>query len=112
MREGAMFFRKLLEVEIPRVCIENPIMHKYGREIVGPKYTQIIQPFQFGHEETKATCLWLKGLPPLTPTDIRQRREARVHKMGPSPSRSRERSRFFRGIAEAMINQWANPKLR
>ncbi len=67
MREEAMFFKKLLDCDIPKKAIENPIMHKYSKEIIGENQTQIIQPWQFGHGETKATCLWLKGLPKLVP---------------------------------------------
>ena len=70
------------------------------------KPDQIIQPWQFGHGETKATCLWLKGLPKLSPTNIVDGREARVHKMAPSPDRWKERSRTFGGIAKAMAEQW------
>jgi hypothetical protein len=105
MREGAALFRMLLDAPIARICIENPIPHRYAREIIGP-YTQLIQPWQFGHGETKATCLWLKGLPPLTPTDVVAGREARVHRMPPGPDRWKERSRTFPGIAAAMAAQW------
>lgn len=88
---------------VPFVCIENPV------GIMSTKYRkpdQIIQPWQFGHGETKATCLWFKGLCELSPTNIVPGREARVHKMAPGPNRSRERSRTYTGIAEAMANQW------
>ena len=87
----------------PRWAIENPI------GIMSTRYRkpdQIIQPWQFGHGETKATCLWLKNLPPLIPTNIVDGREARVHRMPPGPDRWRERSRTFPGIAEAMAEQW------
>lgn len=67
---------------------------------------QSIQPWQFGHGETKRTCLWLRNLPPLVPTNIVAGREARVHRMSPGPDRWRERSRFYPGIAEAMADQW------
>ena len=70
------------------------------------KPDQVIQPWQFGHGETKATCLWLKNLPKLVPTNIVEGREARVHKMPPGPNRWKERSRTFKGIAEAMATQW------
>ena len=88
---------------IPRICIENPVSIISSR-IAKP--TQIIQPWQFGHGETKATCLWLKGLPKLKPTEIVKGREARVHRMPPGPDRWRERSRTYTGIAEAMADQW------
>ena len=101
--EGVKFFRALAGADIPRICIENPIgiMSTHYR-----KPDQIIQPWQFGHGETKATCLWLKGLPPLRPTNIVDGREARVHRMPPGPDRWRERSRTFTGIAAAMAEQW------
>lgn len=105
MREDARFFKFLLDAPIPRIAVENPIPHKYAREIIGT-YTQIIQPWQFGHGETKATCLWLKGLPNLLPTDIVEGREHRVHHTPPSKDRWKIRSRTLVGIAEAMAIQW------
>lgn len=104
--EGASFFRELLNAPIPHRAVENPVMHKWARKIVGRGPDQTIQPWQFGHGETKATCLWLENLPPLEPTEIVEGREARVHRMPPGPERSKERSRFFTGIAEAMADQW------
>ena len=97
------FFMFLAKCKIPRKAIENPI------GIMSTKWRkpdQIIQPWMFGHGETKATCLWLKGLPPLTPTNIVDGREQRIHNMPPSPDRWRERSRTFTGIAQAMAEQW------
>lgn len=93
------------EHRIPRTCIENPvcIMSRLYR-----KPDQIVQPWQFGHGETKATCLWLKGLPKLTPTNIVEGREARVHKMPPGPDRWKQRSLTYSGIAAAMADQWSN----
>lgn len=90
---------------IPRIAIENPIHHRYARGRIR-KYDQIIQPWQFGHGETKATCLWLKGLPPLQPTNIVEGRKPRVHHASPGPERWRERSRTLPGIAAAMAAQW------
>ena len=97
------FFLKLAKAEIPRIAIENPVcvMSSLYR-----KPDQTIQPWQFGHGETKATCLWLKGLPPLRPTNEVAGRENRIHKMPPSEDRWKERSRTFAGIAEAMAGQW------
>lgn len=106
MREGAEFFKKLLDAPIPLKAIENPIMHKYAVEIIGRRQDQLIQPWQFGHGETKATCLWLVGLPKLTPTDIVSGREQRLHKLPPSPERAMLRSKTFQGIADAMAEQW------
>lgn len=108
MREAAEFFKLLLNCNIPKIALENPIMHKYAREIVGRKYDQIIQPWQFGHGEQKATCLWLKNLPKLTPTNIVSGREQRVWKLPPSENRWAERSRTYPGIAMAMAEQWSN----
>lgn len=103
MVDARYFFYEFLTANVPHVCVENPIPHKHARL---PKYSQTVQPWQFGHGETKRTCLWLKNLPPLTPTNIVEGREARVHKMPPGPNRQKERSRFFSGIAEAMADQW------
>lgn len=100
------FFMSLATANIPRIAIENPvcIMSTHWR-----KPDQIIQPWQFGHGETKATCLWLKGLSKLTPTNIVEGREHRIHMMPPSPTRWKERSRTYQGIAEAMASQWSIP---
>ena len=98
------FFMQLATAEVPRICVENPVSIM---STVWRKPDQIIQPWQFGHGETKATCLWLKNLPPLQPTSIVPGREARVHKMPPSQDRWKERSRTFTGIAQAMADQWA-----
>jgi site-specific DNA-cytosine methylase len=97
------FFMALARSPIPRIAIENPvcIMSSMWR-----KPDQVIQPWQFGHGETKATCLWLKGLQRLTPTNVVEGREARVHQMPPGPNRWKERSRTFDGIAAAMAGQW------
>ena len=100
----ALFFvRYLMLAPIPRICIENPISIISSRL---RKPDQIIQPWQFGHGEVKATCFWLKGLPPLAPTDVVEGREPRVHMMPPGPNRWKERSRTFEGVAKAMAAQW------
>jgi hypothetical protein len=98
------FFMKLYTSHIEKICIENPIgiMSTYCR-----KPDQIIQPWQFGHGETKATCLWLKGLSLLRPSNIVDGREARIHKMPPSSDRWKNRSRTFKGFADAMADQWS-----
>ena len=110
MQEGAFFFAKMLNLNphIKHRAVENPIPHKYALEIIGRKYDQIIQPWQFGHGETKATCLWLEGLPRLQPTDIVDGREQRLHKLPPGPERAKERSKTFQGIADAMAAQWGD----
>ena len=102
-REALGFVRRLMEAPINKICIENPI------SIISSKIRkpdQIIQPWMFGHGETKATCLWLKNLPKLQPTKAVDGRDNRIHRMPPGPDRWRERSRTFKGIAEAMANQW------
>lgn len=106
MIEAAKFFKWILGLPVPRIAVENPIMHKYAVEIIGRRQDQIIQPWQFGHEETKATCLWLKGLPKLVPTNIVEGREPVVHYMSPSPDRGILRSITYQGIADAMAKQW------
>ena len=102
--EALDFVRLLMNAPIEHIAIENPISVISSRI---RKPDQIIQPWQFGHGETKATCLWLKGLPKLQPANIVEGREQRVHKMPPSPTRWRERSRTFPGIALAMADQWS-----
>lgn len=97
------FAHALWKAPIERICMENPISY-LSTAIRKPD--QIIQPWQFGHGETKATCLWLKNLPKLVPTNIVDGREARVHKMPPGPDRWKERSRTYQGIADAFAAQW------
>jgi hypothetical protein len=99
-----MFVADLMYAAIPRICIENPISIISSRI---RKPDQIIQPWMFGHGETKATCLWLKNLPKLVPTNVVDGRKARVHRMPPGPDRWKERSRTYQGIADAMAEQWA-----
>jgi len=97
------FVKALMDSPIPKICIENPI------GIISTKIRkpdQIIQPWMFGHGETKATCLWLKNLPKLKPTKIVNGRESRVWKESPSPDRWKNRSRTYTGIAQAMAEQW------
>ena len=106
MQKGAEFFKKLAEVNIPMIAIENPIMHKYAVEIIGRRQDQVIQPWMFGHGETKATCLWLKNLPKLEATNIVEGREGRLHKLPPTADRGKLRSKTFQGIADAMAAQW------
>lgn len=106
MRDAALFFRSLMVAPIERIAIENPIMHKHAKAIIGRGHDQVVQPWQHGEGETKATCLWLKGLPPLEPTQIVDGRKPRVHFASPSPDRWKERSRTYQGIANAMASQW------
>lgn len=100
--EALEFVRTLLDAPIERIALENPVSIISSRI---RKPDQIIQPWQFGHGEVKATCLWLKGLPKLTPTNIVEGREAKVHRMPPGPDRWKERSRTYAGIAQAMAEQ-------
>jgi len=114
MREGAQFFKRLLESGIPKIAVENPIIHKHAKSIIGVDQTQLIQPWMFGHPESKATCLWLKGLPPLVPTNdvkaimktLPKKQAQRLHMLPPSAERWKLRSATFKGIAEAMAEQW------
>jgi len=102
-KEALEFVELLLDANIDKISLENPI------SIISTKIRkpdQIIQPWQFGHGETKATCLWLKGLPKLYPTNIVEGREGRVWKMSPGKDRAKERSRTYQGIADAMAEQW------
>lgn len=114
MIEAASFFRRLLEAPIPRVAVENPIMHGHAAKIVGERQTQVVQPWMFGHPEKKGTGLWLRGLPPLMATDdVREVMKAlpksvtdRIHMASPSPDRWKLRSTTYAGIAAAMAEQW------
>lgn len=103
--EALAFVRELLAAPVPRICLENPVSIISSRI---RKPDQIIQPWQFGHGEVKATCLWLKNLPKLKPTQIVEGRRARVHREPPSPERWKNRSRTLPGIAEAMAAQWGD----
>jgi len=102
-QQALNFVRLLLNAQIEQIALENPISIISSRI---RKPDQIIQPWQFGHGETKATCLWLKNLPLLQPTHIVDGRESKVHRMSPGPDRWKERSRTYTGIAEAMASQW------
>ena len=102
-QEALSFVRMLMDAPIDRIAIENPVSI-ISSQIRKPDQT--IQPWQYGHGETKRTCLWLKNLPKLQPTDIVEGREQRIWKMPPSADRWKERSKTFQGIANAMANQW------
>lgn len=106
MREGAEFFRACLDANAPRVAVENPVMHRYAREIVGrgPDFT--VQPYEHGHGETKRTCFWTRGLPPLQPTKEVPGRSPACHHASPGPDRWKQRSLTYPGIAHAMATQW------
>jgi hypothetical protein len=128
MEDAVCFFKKLLNASINKICIENPIMHGYAKEKIKIKYNQIIQPYYFGDSVQKATCLWLKNLPNLEPTNIVDRGmiyvDPRGNKHGgaftnrakkcysplmllpKSEERWKIRSRTFQGIADAMASQW------
>lgn len=104
-QEAISFFMDLVNAPIDRIAIENPI------GIMSTRYRkpdQIIQPWQFGHGETKATCLWLKNLPKLVPTNVVDGRRGRVHHEPPGPERWKNRSRTYEGIADAMAEQWGS----
>lgn len=118
MQAAALFFRELLEVDIPRVGLENPIMHGHAAEIIMQAPAQSIQPYQFGEDASKRTCLWLKNLPLLTPTKYIEPRiengrklwsnqtPSGQNKLGPSPTRGITRARTYQGIGDAMALQW------
>jgi site-specific DNA-cytosine methylase len=105
-QEAVEFFLSIARLKIPRMAIENPVCIMSS---VWRKPDQVVQPWQYGHGETKATCLWLKRLPNLVPTSIVPGRDARIHKMPPGPNRWKERSRTFEGVARAMAQQWGSP---
>ena len=102
-QEALDFVRILLDAPIPMIALENPVSIISSRI---RKPDQVIQPWMFGHGETKATCLWLKGLPKLVPTDLVEGRENRIHRMPPSADRWKKRSTTLQGIADAMAAQW------
>ena len=118
LRLGAELFSKLLNAPIPHIAIENPVMHRHAKEAIDGyvEFSQSVQPWQFGTEvggpddEKKRTCLWLKNLPNLEPLNILDGSTAgtRVHSAPPGPDRWKERSRFFKGIADAMAKQWGD----
>jgi len=101
--EAVEFFMKFVNCDIPRWCIENPIGIMSSRY---RKPNQVIQPWMYGHGETKATCLWLRGLPRLNGFDVVEGREQRLHRLSPGPERAKLRSKTYEGIANAMANQW------
>jgi hypothetical protein len=114
MEAGAAFFRIFLNTRVPHVAVENPVMHGWGIERVGGKATQFVQPYHFGHLETKATGLRLLGLPPLVPTDdveaamrlLPKKDTHKVHRASPGKNRWKDRSRTYPAIAQAMADQW------
>tara|TARA_R110000824_G_scaffold41168_1_gene122710 strand:- start:1051 stop:1692 length:642 start_codon:yes stop_codon:yes gene_type:complete len=114
--QGAKLFSDLWNADIPRVAVENPVMHKYAKERITnyEPFTQSFQPWQFGDDVDgadnvkKRTCLWLRNLPPLNPTGSLDGTTARndIHNCPPSKDRWKIRSTFFHGVADAMANQW------
>ncbi len=112
--EAADLFAAFWNAPIARIAVENPVMHRHAKARIRnyAEPAQSVQPWQFGHGETKRTCFWLKDLPPLRPTLIVEGREQRVARMPPSPDRWKERSRFFPGIADAMADQWGSHALQ
>lgn len=114
MREGAALFLDILNAPAPRICVENPILHKYAVAIIGRRQDQVLQPWMFGHTESKATCLWLKNLPPLEPTNnvkaemlkLPKNVQQRLFHLPPGPERWKLRSLTYQGIADAFAAQW------
>ena len=116
MERGAALFRALWDAPVQRIAIENPVMHGHALRLTGARHTQTIQPYQFGHPESKRTCLWLKSLPVLVPKNILQKPECGYwqnqtpsgqNRLGPSPTRGQDRARTYAGIAQAMADQWS-----
>lgn len=117
MEDGAIFFRSLLYSNCDHIAIENPVIHGHALKIIGKKHDQTIQPYEFGHPESKRTCLWLKGLPKLKATEILNKPESGYwdnqtesgqNKLPPSPERAKLRSKTYPGIAKAMAEQWGD----
>lgn len=113
MYQAAAFYTDMIEAPAAHICVENPIMLGYARSFIDSFKTRaterhIVHPWQFGHGEQKSTVLELFNLPPLKPTDIVEGREQKIWRMGPSPTRQRDRSRTFAGIADAMADQWGS----
>jgi hypothetical protein len=106
MSEACRFFLQLWNSPIERVAIENPVMHGHAKEYIDVQQTQTVQPWWFGDAERKATCLWLRGLPPLVKTKPVLALGNSVHVEPPGPDRKRNRSRTFPGMAQAMADQW------
>lgn len=116
LKNATDFFKKIWNAPIKKICIENPIMHKYAKEQIGITQSQVIQPWMFGHREQKATCLWLKNLPCLIQTfNVKKemlllpaKDRQKLHYLSPGIERWKERSRTFQGIADAMAEQWGS----
>lgn len=110
MIDACNFFNLFLDsnLNIPHIAIENPIIHKHAKQLIDVSYQQKIQPWMFGHGETKSTCLWLKNLPDLIPTNVVNGRKARIHYEAPAPDRWKKRSITYSGIASAMALQWSD----
>lgn len=108
MHEAAEFFKWMLNLPVPRICLENPVMVGYAKKIIGVSQAMTFQPWKHGHGEIKRTCLWLKNLPELKPSNIVEGREPRVHHGAPGPNRKKNRSRTLEGIGKAMASQWAD----
>jgi len=116
--DGADLFSELWNADVPRICVENPVMHKHAKTRIRnyKDFTQSVQPWQFATEEEgadnvkKRTCFWLKNLPALSPTGTLDGKTARddIHKASPGPNRWKLRSKFYPGIANAMAQQWGN----
>ena len=112
MREAAAFFKFCLDAPVPKICVENPVMHGHAKALIGMNYTQSFQPYEFGEDASKRTCIWLKGLPKLVPTNLLVKEQyanqtpSGQNKLGPSPERSALRAKTYQGVADAMAAQW------
>jgi len=114
---SAIEFKIILSLPIKKIIVENPVMHCYAKKIIGVNKTQSVQPYQFGHRESKRTCLWLKGVKKLVPTKIitlnpgerwENQTKSGQNKIGPGKKRAEIRSKTYKGIADAMVKQWGS----
>ena len=106
MRESALLFKKILSLDVPKIAVENPVMHGYAKKIIGKSFNFSLQPYEHGHGETKRTCFWTKNLPDIRPSNIVEGRSPRVHHESPRPDRWKNRSRSLPGVAAALADQW------
>ena len=112
LEKATKFFNDLKNADIDKICVENPIPHKYAKAIIG-KYDMLTQPYHHGHEESKATCFWLDNLPPLFKTKIvKPVNGSAMHKLPPTKDRWKLRSKTYDGISQAIVDQWIKPVMK
>lgn len=108
MALGASFFRQMLDAPVEFIAVENPVMHRYAKELIGWDFEFSTQPWEHGHPEVKRTCWWLKNLPPVLPSNVVDGRQPKVHFASPGPDRWKERSRSYPGMAAACARTWVD----